>query len=115
MEAMVENKTISLYRYKCGACKSKSFMHDFMYESKLCCPVCGERELIYDQPVVLLLEKGKTSRKVRYLVCFEDAENNKFYVETTEPREMRRVAAHMMDLNGLPRRVKAIQHFGTSR
>lgn len=102
---------MSLHRYKCLDCGTKIYLKEFKNTGLINCPVCYGYSLSYDKPLDLLLEKGSTNRKVRYLTLYK-AKNNEFYIEDTE--ELVGSVKNVFD-NSSAAKIKLVQHFGIKR
>ena len=102
---------MSLHRYRCLDCANKIYLKEFKNTALMYCPVCHECSLSYDKPVDLLLEKGNTSRKIRYLTLYK-AKDYEFYIEDAE--ELIGAVKSIFDKTNATR-IKMIQHFGIKR
>jgi len=103
---------ISLHRYKCLDCNVKIYLKEFKNTGLINCPVCYGYALSYDKPVELLLEKGSTNRKVRYLALYK-AKNDEFYIEEDTAESIKNVKNVFDNSNAM--KIKLVQHFGIKR
>jgi predicted nucleic acid-binding Zn ribbon protein len=71
---------MKLYRYVCDDCKTKSFLPDYKDNWTLCCPACGMQAVRYDRPVELVMVKGSSNRKMKYLALYI-GEEGEFYID----------------------------------
>ena len=105
MEITLKN-TLSLFRYHCSECKSKSYLAEFRNAALMNCPFCGADALTYERPTTFLLEKGKTKRKLIFLSMYRNTEGKEFFTDHDPSKSSKfdmlntekRKSAHVKDI-----------------
>lgn len=101
---------MTLYRYICGECKSKLFLVDYKDSWGLMCPSCGMGAIIYDRQVDIVLSKGNSKRKTRYMAQYTGINSPcTFFLDGSDSDF---ISVKDMFEGGECRFVKNIQYFG---
>ena len=105
--------TAMLYRYKCNDCEARIYLPDFKNSATMMCPICAKMDPIYDREIEILLEKGKSKRKVRYFETYKNSTGKEFYLDKDEFDKA--YVKHDAYGEGRISYSKDLQHFGLKR